>query len=225
MSNDSGISQKCSIYIVGPQNLQNEFYTYVIQKELSYPCYLFDKDLRPVRVGIDPEKANQDDRILMLIDNEEHSFEDILPLLASHPRFADAFIALINMKENVGIEKRALKKNVRGFFYKDDQLEIFLKGVRTILTGEVWISRSVLLQCVLDGLRENKDTAESKNSLTAREVEILTLVCRGASNDDIARKMFISTNTVKTHLYNIYKKIHVSSRLQASQWAAANISV
>jgi len=59
--------------------------------------------------------------------------------------------------------------------------------------------------------------------LTPREIEILSLVAIGAKNEEIAEKLFISSNTVKTHIYNIFKKIDVPNRLQAALWAAKNL--
>ena len=58
----------------------------------------------------------------------------------------------------------------------------------------------------------------SKNKLTKREFEILKLVSQGFNNQDIAEKLFISLNTVKFHLKNIYDKLDVNNRIQASQF-------
>jgi DNA-binding CsgD family transcriptional regulator len=59
--------------------------------------------------------------------------------------------------------------------------------------------------------------------LTPREVEILAMVAVGAKNEEIAEKLYISPHTVKTHIYNIFKKIDVPNRLQAALWAASNL--
>lgn len=58
-------------------------------------------------------------------------------------------------------------------------------------------------------------TSEPISPLTSREKEILTLVAKGASNSDIAKKLFVREVTVKTHLNSIYKKLNVDNRVQA----------
>lgn len=60
-------------------------------------------------------------------------------------------------------------------------------------------------------------------ALTPRETEILALVAVGDMNEEIADKLCISTQTVKTHLYRTFKKINVSNRLQAAFWATKNL--
>jgi len=60
------------------------------------------------------------------------------------------------------------------------------------------------------------------DSLTVREKEILQRLSEGMKNAEIASELAISLNTVKTHIYNIYKKIGVSNRLQAAIWATAH---
>jgi DNA-binding CsgD family transcriptional regulator len=63
----------------------------------------------------------------------------------------------------------------------------------------------------------------NSTGLTKRESEILGTIAEGATNEEIAHKFFISTHTVKSHLYNIFKKVGVSNRLQAALWARSNL--
>jgi len=56
--------------------------------------------------------------------------------------------------------------------------------------------------------------------LTRREVEVLTLVSRGWTNRTVARTLWVTDETVKFHLSNIYRKLGVANRVEASRWAA-----
>jgi DNA-binding CsgD family transcriptional regulator len=64
---------------------------------------------------------------------------------------------------------------------------------------------------------------EDLGELSQREREILLMLSEGATNKDIAAKLFLSLNTIKSHIYNIYRKIDVPNRLQASLWAAKHL--
>jgi DNA-binding NarL/FixJ family response regulator len=58
--------------------------------------------------------------------------------------------------------------------------------------------------------------------LTRREIEVLRLVAQGASNKAVAAVLWVTDQTVKFHLSNIYRKLHVSNRFEASRWAREN---
>jgi len=132
-------------------------------------------------------------------------------------------VALFNISAGRGIEERILKQGVQGFFYRHDSLEQVAKGVRAILDGELWISRTIMA----DHIRKMSNTHHKSNKndadLTHREIEILAMIAAGSKNAVIADKLCISPHTVKTHLHNIFKKINVPNRLQASLWAAKNL--
>ncbi len=132
-------------------------------------------------------------------------------------------LALFNLDRSAGIEMKALELGVHGFFYQDDTVETFLKGLTAIFGGEFWVSRHNLEQIALEngiGLKR-RQLAEhaATHDLTPREIEILGLLTLGASNEVIAEKLFISPHTVRTHLNHIFRKIKVTSRLEASLWA------
>ncbi len=214
---------KVNIFIISSLTLQSEFFLYVIQKEIGAKCTIYDRDLNAFSESIKKEEIDQSSKTLILIDSEEQSFEEILKNIATNNNLSKSLIALFNLHENAKVEKKALSRQIRGFFYKDDQFEIFLKGIKAIIDGEIWISRKILLEYVFESFDEKKAIIEEKTSLTPREIEILSLISMGSTNDEIAEKMFISPNTVKTHLYNIFKKINVPNRLQAALWAAQNL--
>ena len=132
-------------------------------------------------------------------------------------------LALFNLNQNSGVEKVALGKGIKGFFYKTSDLKILLKGIESILKGQLWIPRDILSECALNSFKQKRIFIKKQTSLTQREIEILNMIGMGASNEEIADKMCIALNTVKTHLYKIYRKINVKNRLGAALWASKNL--
>ena len=111
--------------------------------------------------------------------------------------------------------------SIRGLFYQQDTQHTMNRGFAAILQGEIWVPREALLSWMQNGSRRDKTT--SLNGLSDREASVLNLIGAGLSNKEISEQLYISTNTVKAHLYNIYKKIEVNNRLQAALWASENL--
>jgi LuxR family transcriptional regulator of csgAB operon len=80
-----------------------------------------------------------------------------------------------------------------------------------------------MIKCILEGTDEDISSKRANEILSSRQIEILAQVAVGASNDEIAEKLCVSPHTVKTHLYNVFKKIKVANRLQAALWAAKHL--
>lgn len=133
-------------------------------------------------------------------------------------------ITLINVPPDLDLLDEIKTFGIYGIFYSTDKFELISKGIRQILVGDHWLSRGLLirsLQSSREELRKRKDSP-SQSYLTHREQEILTLIATGHDNQTIAEQLFISPNTVKTHVSNIYKKIEVTNRIQAILWATKN---
>lgn len=124
---------------------------------------------------------------------------------------------LCNVDPAADIERLVREKALRGVFYTGESLESFIEGLRVVLKGKIRLKR----RAPRGSLRRTKPTATQ--TLTAREIELLRQVAFGVNNREIADRLGISQHTVKTHLYNIFKKIEVPNRLQASLWAVANL--
>ncbi|MEL7292122.1 MAG: LuxR C-terminal-related transcriptional regulator [Pseudomonadota bacterium] len=117
-------------------------------------------------------------------------------------------------------------RNLVGVFYLDDELPLLLKGMEKVMQDEMWLSRKVA-QDYIEHFRcaHSVTSSQAYANLTKREKEIMRLLGHGASNIEIADELFVSENTVKTHLHNIFKKINAKNRLQALLWANNNISL
>jgi DNA-binding NarL/FixJ family response regulator len=132
-------------------------------------------------------------------------------------------IVFFNVSKDMEFEDKFVSKGILGFFYEQDPLDIFLKGIGAVLDGKLWLSRDIMTKFILEGTGKDKSLKKDSDNLTERQTEILALVAVGATNEDIADKLCISPHTVKTHLYKIFKKINVPNRVQAALWAAKNL--
>ncbi|RJX69685.1 helix-turn-helix transcriptional regulator [Vibrio sinensis] len=133
---------------------------------------------------------------------------------------------VINCPKDVASSQLFKWRNLVGVFYIDDDISLLLKGMEKIMQDEMWLSRKVA-QDYIEHFRcaNNVTTSQVYANLTKREKEIMRLLGHGASNLQIADELFVSENTVKTHLHNIFKKINAKNRLQALLWANNNIAL
>ena len=214
------------ICIVGPRKLQNELIASRLETEIGVKCWL-GEDIGPISLSNDRKygtERNGSGTKLVLWDCHGKDLNSILHELEyyGNKKSSGHHVALFNVSHDMGIEEQCVWLGVRGFFYDHDSLPQFLQGVRVILSGELWLSRKIMTKCIL-GNKDLDNTVKTYGSLTKRESEILAHLAVGATNQEISDKLCISPHTVKTHLYNIYKKINVPNRLQAALWAAKNL--
>jgi DNA-binding NarL/FixJ family response regulator len=116
----------------------------------------------------------------------------------------------------------AVEAGASGFLSKDKAAEEVLAAVKTAADGEVLIDPTTLTRLLAQVAREREQARgaqELLNDLTDREREILQLLAGGVRNDEIAARLFISPQTVQTHVRNILGKLRVHSKLEAVSFA------
>ena len=133
------------------------------------------------------------------------------------------YAALYNVNPNYSDIKAALFHRINGVFLEDGPLDLIPKGIATILSGRMWYQREVLEKTIMELSILNDGFDKEAVDLTEREREIIDLIVSGHSNKKIGEDLYISIHTVKTHIYNIYKKINVKNRFQAVLWAVNNL--
>jgi DNA-binding NarL/FixJ family response regulator len=112
----------------------------------------------------------------------------------------------------------ALRAGAAGFLLKDVVPEELIRGVRVVADGGALLAPSVtstLISAFATRPRAAPVAAADLSSLTPRELEILTLIGSGRTNPQIAADLFISENTVKTHVARVFDKLGVHERVQA----------
>jgi len=102
-----------------------------------------------------------------------------------------------------------LLRGVCGILPPDADSDMLKKAVKIVYSGELWLDRKLLKNILYQAT-----TIEKKIDLTKKEKEIVSLICHGCRNKEIAQRLDISEQTVKSHCNRIYKKVGVSDRLQ-----------
>jgi len=139
---------------------------------------------------------------------------------AEHP--AVQVIALTTYADDASIIS-AIQAGARGYLTKHAGGDQLRRAIETVAAGEALLEPAVqarLLEAVAQG-RAGVPRA-LPNGLTAREAEVLMLIARGLTNVDIARHLFVSEGTVKTHINNLFSKIGARDRAQAVAYAFRN---
>jgi len=112
----------------------------------------------------------------------------------------------------------ALRAGASGFLLKDAPPEELLQAIRVVARGEGLIAPSItkrLIEEIAQRPAQHTAPPEALGSLTQRELEVLQLVARGLSNQEIAQELFVSETTVKTHVGRVLMKLEVRDRVQA----------
>ncbi|MGW1025870.1 response regulator [Streptomyces sp. NPDC002577] len=115
----------------------------------------------------------------------------------------------------------ALEAGARGYLTKDAGGDEIVRAVESVHSGHAGLSPGIQRR-LLERLSQpaaSASAAESPDSLTAREAEVLVLIADGLSNQQIARELHVSTATVKTHINNLFAKTGLKDRAQAVRYA------
>lgn len=112
----------------------------------------------------------------------------------------------------------AIKAGALGYHLKDSAPEELVEALRQVYAGEAAL-HPVIARKLLHELVQPVEQPVTRDPLTQREVEVLQLIAQGFENKDIAKQLFISEATARTHVSNILSKLHLASRTQAALYA------
>jgi DNA-binding NarL/FixJ family response regulator len=117
----------------------------------------------------------------------------------------------------------ALRAGASGFLLKDVPPEQLVEGIRAGGSGEALLAPSITRRVIEEFVRRPPESARTPPAelaeLTERELEVLRQVARGLSNGEIAKELFVSETTVKTHVSRILMKLGLRDRVQAVVFA------
>ena len=136
--------------------------------------------------------------------------------LVARPELAETHIVIVTTFELDEYVGRAIRAGASGFLVKDTEPSEFIRAVRVVAAGDALLSPGVtrrLLERISSQIREAPD-ATILTSITDREREVLALVGRGMTNDEIGQELFLSPLTAKTHVSRIMSKLGARDRVQ-----------
>ncbi len=111
----------------------------------------------------------------------------------------------------------ALRAGASGFLLKDTPPEQLVAGIHIVANGEALLSPQITKRVIEEFVRRPGPSAPAKgiDELTARELEVLKLIAKGFSNAEIAKELYVSETTVKTHVARVLMKLDLRDRVQA----------
>jgi DNA-binding NarL/FixJ family response regulator len=116
-----------------------------------------------------------------------------------------------------------VRAGVSGFVLKDATFEDFLTTIRIVADGgkvlPPLLTKSLFSQIVEQATRKGKRIPLSSVKMTSREREVVDLIAEGLSNKQIAKRLFLATDTVKGHVHNILEKLALHTRLEVASYA------
>lgn len=114
----------------------------------------------------------------------------------------------------------ALRAGASGFLLKDASRDELLHAVRVVASGQAILAPTVTRRLVTTfAQHEPRPSARGDSPLTSRETEVLALIAEGLSNAEIADRLVVTTETVKTHVSRILNKLALRDRTQAAVYA------
>jgi two-component system nitrate/nitrite response regulator NarL len=162
------------------------------------------------------------DIILLDIDLGCENGLDFLPELLARNR--NARVLVLTAVEDPKQHERAILSGAMGVVQKSQAASVLLKAIEKVDAGEVWINRCTMARVLIQmsqrpDVEEVDPEAPKISKLTVRERSIISLICEGLPNRQIASRLVIGETTVRHHLTTIFEKLNLQTRLELAIYA------
>ncbi len=203
------------ILLVTDINPQSKFFIEHLQEKIEHEI---------VAVSEEESSLIEHDNATLIILDLDHVSEGNMQKWQALAEEKEALsLAAFNVRGEDHAVELLSALNLQGIFYRDDSIDLICKGIQALQKDNLWMSRSLMSRMIERLRRQQMNSYRPACGLTQREMEIIGLLGTGSTNSEIAEKLFVSEHTVKSHLYNIFRKIKVHNRLQAMNWARRNL--
>jgi DNA-binding NarL/FixJ family response regulator len=161
---------------------------------------------------------------VLLLDLRMPGMDGLAVLQSLKSATAKTRIIILTASEDKNEFVQAMKLGCSGIVLKQTATELLYKSIRKVHSGEIWLdshtTAAVMRQFASPSRLAGPDRkGRERSPLSQREREIVGLVAQGFKNKEIAERIFISEQTVKNHLHNIFDKLGVSDRLELALYA------
>jgi two-component system nitrate/nitrite response regulator NarL len=172
------------------------------------------------------EKVRELDPDVLLLDLRMPNLDGLGALQALSQTNKRTRVIVLTASEDKNEFVQAMKLGCSGIVLKQTAPDLIVKSIRKVHSGEIWLdshTTAAVMRQFSTGLEGSGSASGGKgrerSPLSTREREIVALVAQGYKNKEMAEKMFISEQTVKNHLHNIFDKLGVSDRLELALYA------
>lgn len=183
------------------------------------PELLVVGEARTGREAIESARTMLPDVVLMDVRMPDmDGLEATRRIKAERPRTA---VVIVTNHENPAYLRAAVDAGAAGYLLKDVSRELLVDAVREVASGGTFIEQQTL-RGVLREVPTGTPASDAARNLTRREREILAHLAEGLSNREIAERLVLSPETVKSHVAAILNKLELSDRTQAAVYAVRN---
>lgn len=200
----------------------------ILDDALGGKCHILEAE--NLATTLDMIERHQDDLDLVLLDLTLPDAQGLTALDRVRERYPTVPLAVLSGQDDTHLIQAAYRQNISGFIIKNAKAEVLVSAVRLVLSGGVYIPPE-LLTAAMNPASERKRTraeriAESGGSqLTPRQQEVLYLITKGCSNQEISESVGATIGTVKSHVVGILRALGVHSRTQAIHLVHENPSL
>jgi DNA-binding NarL/FixJ family response regulator len=172
------------------------------------------------------DRVRELDPDVLLLDLRMPNLDGLATLQALQQTNKRTRVIVLTASEDKNEFVQAMKLGCSGIVLKQTAPDLIVKSIRKVHSGEIWLdshTTAAVMRQFSTGLEGagggGGGKGRERSPLSTREREIVALVAQGYKNKEMAEKMFISEQTVKNHLHNIFDKLGVSDRLELALYA------